>query len=170
MEQLQADGPTTLCGRFPAQQEPIYYRFYTSNSTYQEITRQARNRWNWQYPDVTFTESSSAIDIKIYTAGYSSNVWAFVGPFNDVCSDTSGGFWINNDVTLNYNTNTMKNLDNWKKSVVAAHEFGHAAGLGHPTTSGCDADPSIMHQGSAKFTCSPYPSENDVLKLNSFYY
>lgn len=164
-----AAGPGTLCGRFPAATEPIYYTFYTSDQIYRQATYEGRQMWNNLATDVKFAGSAATTNVSVHVAGFSNNTWAFVGPFNNVCAGAVNGFWRNNRVTLNYNRNEMRKIDNWMKAIVAGHEFGHTAGLSHPTTTGCNADPSIMHQGSAKFTCAPTPRTQDVNKLNTLY-
>jgi hypothetical protein len=139
----------TLCngdGRFTASLEPIYYRFENVTSLYRTTTYNGREMWNDEPADITFRGTANPPNITIYDGFYATTAFAWVNSYANFCNMAGNGSWASNYSYITFNQDSMSHIDNVRKDVVAAHEFGHTLGLEHPTEANPPAPDIDCHQ------------------------
>jgi hypothetical protein len=85
-------------------------------------------------------QNSTAAEIQVYDAGYSST-WTALTTRYGSCSSWGGVVW----TSIRFNLNQDDGMDATDKKKTAVHELGHVLGLGH-TYYSC-SKPSAMRQG-----------------------
>lgn len=142
---------------------PIQYKYINITSTMKTAAQAGQSSWDSTSAPGYFGQSTTSVDpeIPIYDGNYSGGWWAQVA-----WSCSGDGTYSGNEVShMKFDISDMNGLSASEKKLVAAHEFGHAYGLGH-TYSGC----RVMRQGQHKFTCGiSGPASNDVAGVDALY-
>ena len=150
------------CHYAPGTIDPLTYTYRGVGSAYVDAFETAAATWNaTAVPGHLEPVATGAASQLIVRDGrYVGNYWAMTlircGP-----DQTYKG----NRTRILFNTTTMDGLAPAEKALVAAHEMGHAYGLGH-VDEGCH----VMRQGTYKFSCgSSLPSSDDIAGVQAIY-
>lgn len=150
---VQATGASAYtfnCGRFDGTYPTITYRFYSVGSTWTTAFDQGQYAWDATTAPGYLLSAQSDSDpmVSVNDGSYSWDSWA---KNSGTCF---GGIWVGNEVDQYYNTRSTGSLTPYQKKLVAIHELGHAYGIDHTSLTCSSPGPSVMRQGSGKFSCS----------------
>jgi hypothetical protein len=150
---------TTLGGKWPFNGQSLYlYYDYGGNHRYLGNVYQGGVNWTntptkvWvqRWPGVPY-----ALQINVQDVYLSDTWWGIT--YLDPCNGCTYTF-----ATIKLNQRTMDPLNDFMRTKVATHEFGHALGLAHPSGTAT----SVMNQGTLSYNT---PRQYDINDVNGLY-
>jgi hypothetical protein len=151
-------GATTLGGHWPysGQSLHLYYQ-YGGNHRYLGNVYQGGVNWTntptkvWvqQWPGVPYQLQITVQDVYLNDTWWAATT---LSPCNG-CTYSSA--------TIRLNQRTMDPLNDFMRTKVATHEFGHAIGLDHPASQAT----SVMNQGTLTYNTPRTYDINDVNRI-----
>jgi hypothetical protein len=141
--------------------DPISYRFFSVNSTYENAFTDGQSHWNAAAVPGYFQEKSTSLDpeVNVTDGVYGGGYYALAS------WGCSGGFYTGNETNIRFDTDTMSSLTTAQKNAIAAHELGHAYGLADVSGSTC----RVMYDVKALSGCAWFPASDDINGVNAVY-
>lgn len=147
----------------------LYYQIgSTVGSARRTATNSGAGRWNAVAVPGTFTAWSSGKPVNV-----AITEWSAADTYEAVTSfSCSSGLYTSNKTTITWNSPSPGGIgsDTTALRMVATHEFGHAYGLNHMSTT-CNGTKTVMVQGKTKWSCSwgTEPWQDDINGVDAIY-
>ena len=122
---------------------------YDGNSAYMIYVSAAAGRWNY-YKSGVIRQDTPFINEDIYASDVTGSATSWVGRTYS-------------DGRMYFNTTRMTSMSDERRTNIAAHELGHALGLGHSTYG------DLMYDTCSDYTSTKQLSQNDKDSYDAAY-